>query len=259
MRQLFPPGAGTETTVEAVYGDILQRAADSPTRSRPHLVVNMVSSLDGAIALDGLSGGLSGSADKEVFFYLRSIADVILVGAATAKEENYGQPKLSDELRAQRVSRGQPELPRIAVATRSMSIDWSCRLFADPSSPAGLPIVLCPQSTPAELCAPADGIAEIVTAGQGELDFAAALGILASRATRLVLCEGGPRINAELFSAGLVDELCLTLSPALVGGSGPRISGWTEPQPALRLQLLTGCETDGVLMLRYGTNSASQD
>jgi riboflavin biosynthesis pyrimidine reductase len=258
VRQLFPPGDGAETTVEAVYGDILQRASEASS-SRPHLVVNMVSSLDGAIALNGLSGGLSGSADKEVFFYLRSIADVILVGASTAKEENYGQPKLSDALRAQRVARGQPELPRIALATRSMSIDWSCRLFAEPSSPAGLPIIICPESTPAHLRAPAEGIADIVTAGADDLDFAAALGVLATRGTRLVLCEGGPRINGQLFAAGLVDELCLTLSPALVGGQGARISGWDEPRPALGLTLLSACETDGVLMLRYGATCASHD
>ncbi len=138
--------------MQSAYGDILERAASTAERAgRPHIVVNMVSSADGAISLDGLSGGLSGSADKEVFFYLRSIADVILVGASTAREENYGQPKLSDELRAERAARGQLPLPRIAVTTRSMRIDWSSRLFGTPDSPAGLPLVICPAGTPAEL------------------------------------------------------------------------------------------------------------
>ena len=112
VRQLFPPPAGADTTVQAAYGDIVERAAITAERAgRPHVVVNMVSSADGAISLDGLSGGLSGSADKEVFFYLRSIADVILVGASTAREENYGQPKLSDELRA------RARRPRAAAAS----------------------------------------------------------------------------------------------------------------------------------------------
>jgi riboflavin biosynthesis pyrimidine reductase len=246
--------------VQAVYGNIVERAAMTAQRAgRPHVVVNMVSSADGAISLDGLSGGLSGSADKEVFFFLRSIADVVLAGAATAREENYGQPKLSDELRAQRSARGQPPLPRIAITTRSMRIDWSSRLFADPDSPAGLPIVICPASTPPELRAPAEGVAELLPAGEGGVDFAAALGELGNRGVKLVLCEGGPTLNAKLLSAGLVDELCLTLSPVLVGGRGARISGWDDPQPALGLELLSTCETEGVLMLRYATKPASQD
>ncbi len=71
-----------------------------------------------------------------------------------------------------------------------------------------------------------------------------------------MLCEGGPTLNGQLLSAGLVDEICLTLSPVLVGGSGPRISGWDDPHPALALDLLSTCETDGVLMLRYGVRRA---
>ncbi len=254
MRQLFPPPAAAETTVQASYGDILERAEFTAQRAgRPHVVLNMVSSADGAISVDGLSGGLSGSADKEVFFYLRSIADVILVGASTAREENYGQPKLSDELRAERASRGQPPLPRIALTTRSMHIDWSSRLFNDPASPAGLPLVVCPGNTPPALRAPAGGVAELLPSGTDEVDLPATLGQLGDRGVGLVLCEGGPSLNGQLLSAGLVDEVCLTLSPLLVGGRGPRISGWDDPQPALGLELISACETEGVLMLRYGT------
>lgn len=264
MRQLFPPPVGAETTVQAVYGDILERVAQSARRAgRPHVVLGMVSSVDGAIALDGLSGGLSGSADKEVFFYLRSIADVILVGASTAREENYGQPRLSDELRAQRAARGQAPLPRIAIVTRSMRIDWSSRLFGDPGSPAGLPLVICPASAPPALRAPAEGIAELLATGGDEVDFPAALRQLGDGGARLVLCEGGPTLNGQLMSAGLVDEVCLTVSPVLVGGLGPRFSGWDEAHPALGLELVSGCEAGSVLMLRYSTMStlkpASQD
>ncbi len=261
MRHLFPPPDGAETTVHAAYGDIVERAmfAAQGGGARPHVVMNMVSSADGAISLDGLSGGLSGSADKEVFFYLRSIADVILVGASTAREENYGQPRLTDELRAQRIARGQAELPRIAVVTRSMRIDWSSRLFSEPASPAGLPLVVCPENTPPALCAPADGIAELLKAGVDDVDFRSALGQLEARGAGLVLCEGGPRINGQLLSAGVVDELCLTVSPVLVGGRGPRVSGWDEPHPGLGLELLSLCESDGVLLLRYGTKLASHD
>ncbi len=256
---LFPSPGRTQITVDAAYGEILERAEASAAAGRTHVVAGMVSSLDGAIALDGLSGGLSGKADKDVFLYLRSIADVILVGASTAREENYGQPRLTDELRAQRVARGQAQLPRIAVVTRSMHIDWSSRLFSDPASPAGLPLVVCPHNTPPALYEPAEGKAELLKAGADDVDFPAALGQLHARGAKLVLCEGGPHINGQLLSAGMVDEICLTVSPVLVGGRGPRMTGWDEPQPALGLDLLSLCEADGVLLLRYATKPVSQD
>jgi riboflavin biosynthesis pyrimidine reductase len=258
VRRLFPPAVDAQTSVQATYGDLLGRGDGAAARGRPYVVLNMVSSADGAVALEGLSGGLSGSADKEVFFYLRSIADVILVGAATAREENYGQPKLSDELRAQRVARGQPPLPRIAVVTRSMQIDWSSRLFATPDSPAGRPLVICPDNTPPGLRVPAAGVAELITAGEGDVDFPAALGQLGAAGVRLVLCEGGPSLNELLLAAGLVDELCLTISPVLAGGRGKRISGSDDLRPPVGLQLVAGGESEGVLLLRYAMKPPSK-
>src|ERR1700712_4387931 len=117
MRQLLPEPVDA-ATVEAAYGDLARRA--TVTGNRPYVILNMVSSADGAISVQGLSGGLSGSQDKEVFFYLRSLADVILVGAGTARAENYGRARLAPELVAQREARGQQSLPRIALVSKSM-------------------------------------------------------------------------------------------------------------------------------------------
>jgi riboflavin biosynthesis pyrimidine reductase len=259
VRQLLPVPVAqdVETSVAAVYGDLLARAA-AVSSARPYVALNMVSSVDGAIALDGLSGGLSGSADKEVFFYLRSLTDVILVGASTAREENYGPPRLSAQLVAERDTRRQQPLPRIAVVTRSMKMDWSGRLFA-PSPDAPRPYVICPASAPPDRKAAAGAVADLVTAGESGVDLAAALARLAADGARTVLCEGGPTLNGQLLSAGLVDELCLTVSPALVGGLGRRISGWSEPRPGLPLELLTVAESSGVLLLRYAVKPALHD
>src|SRR5207253_1811303 len=70
-------------------------------------------------------------------------------------------------------------------------------------------------------------------------------------AARTVLAEGGPSLNGQLAAAGLIDELCLSLSPALVGGDSKRIlSGPTLEMPA-RCELRSVCEDDGYLFLRY--------
>jgi riboflavin biosynthesis pyrimidine reductase len=258
----MPPSSTSpaETPVAAIYGDILGRAATFAAH-RPYLVVNMVSSADGVITLGGLSGGLSSSADKEVFFFLRSLADVILVGASTVRAENYGRPRLAPEVVAERERRGQTAVPRIAVVTRSMKLDWSGRLFASESGEPQPPrtCVLCPSLVPATELAAAEGVADVIIAGESEVDLAEGLGALRAQGARVVLCEGGPTLNGHLFSAGLADELCLTVAPALVGGAGGRISGWTQSREPLPLELLTIAQAQDVLLLRYAVKDALQD
>jgi riboflavin-specific deaminase-like protein len=252
MRQLLPDPNATDVSVDVVYGDLAAQRARTVTK--PYLILNMVESLDGAITLDGLSGGLSSEADKAVFSYLRSLADVVLVGASTAREEGYNPPKLPPHRIAERIARGQQPLPQIALVSASMKLDWASKLFSvdpqrDPQPPR--PLVICPADTDPQLLAEARAVAQVVTAGQGRVDLAAALAQLHEAGVRLVLCEGGPAINGQLLEAGLVDELCLTLSPALVGGRGRRISGSDEPHKALPMELLSAAEAGGMLLLRY--------
>ena len=70
--------------------------------SRPWMRINFVSSLDGAVAVEGRSGALGSPADKKVFGLLRELADVILVGAGTVRAENYGGARTSEALRVRR-------------------------------------------------------------------------------------------------------------------------------------------------------------
>ncbi len=157
-------------------------------------MLNMIASIDGASAVDGASGGLGGPGDRTIFFVLRALADVILVGASTVRAEGYGPPK--------------KQAQRVAVVTRSGNVDWSSALF---TSGAGLAIV--PEDAPS-IPVPS------IRAGRGDVDLQAAVRQLEGT---IVLCEGGPTLNGQLFAAGLVDELCLTISPRVVGGDAHRI------------------------------------
>ncbi|HEY9242183.1 MAG TPA: dihydrofolate reductase family protein, partial [Streptosporangiaceae bacterium] len=77
MRQIYPPGRdGQPPDLAALY-------AYPAGPDRAWMRANMIESVDGAATVDGLSGGLSGPADREVFGVLRALADVILVGAGT--------------------------------------------------------------------------------------------------------------------------------------------------------------------------------
>ena len=84
---------------------------------RPWVRANMISSLDGGATDDGRAGGLAGPGDRALFGYMRQQADVILVGAATVRIENYSGAQMSAPQRQARQLRGQAEVPPIAVIT----------------------------------------------------------------------------------------------------------------------------------------------
>ena len=83
---------------------------------------NMVAGLDGTAAISGKVGALSTPRDAELFRRLRSVADVVLVGAETVRRERYGPIRLDDGLRAARrsvgrASRGSPSCRHRSIST----------------------------------------------------------------------------------------------------------------------------------------------
>jgi riboflavin biosynthesis pyrimidine reductase len=218
LRSLLPQASDRVNLVE-MYSRDLQLPA-----GRPFLRVNMISTLDGATSFAGRSGGLGGPGDKLLFAVLRSLADVVLVGAGTARTEHYGPVKLPAEVQRMREGRGQSALPPIAVVTQSLDLDWGASLFG---GTIPRPIVIAPGQSDASALATAGKAADLITTGMGTVDLQAALIELGNRGMRYVLCEGGPRLNTGLAAAQLVDELCLTLSPRLAGSvGGGLMGGW---------------------------------
>src|SRR5258708_24486900 len=200
----------------------------SETRAAPWLRANMVVSADGAAALAGRSGGLSGRADRLVFSVLRSLADVILVGAGTVRVERY-RPVVEREIWPA-LRYGRAPTPPIAVMTRDLSLDPDGPLLA--GAPArSRTIVLTTPAAPAARRAAAARHADVVVAGQGALTPAAVIGVLAERGYRRLLTEGGPSLLTQITAAGLLDDLCLTISPVLEVGWAGRILA--PPQTAL--------------------------
>ncbi|HTV12285.1 MAG TPA: pyrimidine reductase family protein [Acidimicrobiales bacterium] len=203
--------------------DYYSRAVALPAE-RPFVRVNMISSLDGAIAVAGRAGGLGGQPDRMVFQVLRALADVVLVGAGTVRVERYGPPNLPAELQQLRVRRGQQPVPAIAIVTQSCNLDWESKLFTEAVSK---PIVIAPGNTSADGLNKAREVADVLTTGAGSANLAAAMAALKREGYGHVLCEGGPTLNTSLAAAGLVDELCLTLSPQLAGSvGGVLLGGW---------------------------------
>ena len=246
MRRLVPRAVG-DGDVETAYRDIAHQRCDG----RPYVVVNMVCSADGAISLHGRTEGLSSEADRFVFHYLRSLADVILVGAQTVRAERYGAPRISDARQAERLDRGQAAVPRIAIVTGSLDLDWDGRLFTESST---RPILLT--TTSADTAA-ASKVADVIIAGDPRVDLAVALAQLHADGVGVILCEGGPTLNGVLAADDLIDELCLTIAPALVGGDvGTGLLGHLHLPDTLPMDLVHAFEDGGDMFLRYRRGTA---
>jgi riboflavin biosynthesis pyrimidine reductase len=213
-------------------------------------MVNMVSSLDGATAVNGKSSILGDDDDRELFRALRAAADVILVGAGTVRAENYGPVKLSAERIERRRTAGLPDRPRLAVVTGRLDLEPGARLFSDPDQK---PIILTgSRSSQARRDALAD-VAEVVVLD--DLGVEAVLERLDEFG--VILCEGGPGLNSQLAEVGRIDDLHLTVSPLLVGGSSKRIVEGAHVDPPLEMHLDRILSGDQSLFLRYIAGSAS--
>ncbi|HZB51465.1 MAG TPA: pyrimidine reductase family protein [Mycobacteriales bacterium] len=246
MRQLLP------TPADGLTDDDLLAAYAVPDGPGPHLRANFVASADGAVSLDGVSGGLSSPADKRVFGLLRDLADVVLVGAGTVRTEGYGYPAFSARRQARRRALGLAELPTFAVVTGSLDLDPSSELLA------GAPVrtlLVTTTAAPADRRAALDPVAEVLEAGEDTVDLRAAVEALAARGLRRVLCEGGPLLLGGLAAAGGLDELCLTVAPLLAGAGPGRITAGPDHQ-ALRLGLRHVLAEDDMLFLRYAVDRA---
>ena len=227
--------------------DLYRQAARPVPSERPWVLSNFVAGIDGAIAVDGRAGGLSSPEDQVVFRLLRSLADVVLVGAGTFRAERYPPLRASPAERAEREQRGQSPAPALAVVSRSLQLDWDRPSFTEAEE---RPLVLTCAEADADARRRADAVADVVVTGERQVDLPASLAALRDRGHEVVLCEGGPSLLSELLAHDLLDELCLTIAP-LVGGDPSRLVA-DEPRLALtRFSLAQVLTAGDELYLRY--------
>ena len=234
FRRLLPEPGEIEG-IEAVAG----------LAGREVLALNMVASADGQAAYGGKTAPLSDPADRELFHLLRTQADAILVGVGTLRAERYGRFTKDERRRALRELAGLEPEPLGVTLSHSLNLPYDIPLFEDPDARV---VVYTTSDREPEQCA-----AQLEVVRLPDLDPRGVLADLRERhRVRCVLCEGGPTLNTSLFTAGVVDDLFLTISPALVGGDEPftMVAGaLAAPVP---LALRQALEHDGTLLLRYG-------
>ncbi|MEU0970464.1 pyrimidine reductase family protein [Streptomyces sp. NPDC005917] len=228
----------------------LAYAYPGSTGREPWLRANMVSTLDGAAQHDGRSQPISSEADMRIFGTLRALADVVVVGAETVRQEGYRPARARAEFAGARAAAGQGAAPAVAVVTASLDLDFSLPLFTSPLVPTL--ILTGAAAAPDRVAAAEKTGARVVVAGDGVgVDPARAVSALAGLGHTRLLTEGGPRLLGQFIAAGVLDELCLTVSPMLTAGGAQRISGGPGVTVPRRFELVSLLEEAGFLFSRY--------
>jgi riboflavin biosynthesis pyrimidine reductase len=244
VRQLLPTPLDDVDPLDLYLAD--DRSAPG---NRPWLMVNMIAAVDGATAVDGLSGGLGGPADQEVFRAIRASSDWILVASATAAAESYRVPTVSAAIADRRVAQGRTPCPQLAIVTASGRVDPTIPALAERADADAVPLIIAGRGADDEHLDLLD--AEVVRLTSERPEPEEILAELGRRGARVVLAEGGPRLNGVLHGAGAIDEFCMTLSPTLAGGSSPRVVAHAPDGTPTPLRLDRLLEHDDLLFARY--------
>ncbi len=236
IRQVWPAGRDlADADLEQLYA--------YPADPR-WVAVNFVSSADGAITVDGVSGALSTPADRIVYRLGNDLADVVLVGAGTAVAEGF-EGMRPDERTAERRRRfGLAPIAPVAVVTSGRSLPADASVITKAAVPT---LVFTSAAAPVSLRAAwaSNGARVFVVDG-----VSGVVSTLVAEGLGRIDCEGGPKLFGSLIEAGVVDEFRLTVAPFLVAGTSSRaaVGGVVDPAGLELASVLT----DGAsVLLRY--------
>lgn len=240
MRRLSPdPG---ETTVERQLDSY--RPWERPHEKRPFVATNFAATVDGRATISGKSGAIGSDADTEMLVRLRTRFDAVMIGAGTMRAERYGGMVSRGDVRARRTELGLPPDPLMVLVSGRLDLPWDAPLFTE----GGRVLIFTASGVE-----PPETAANVrIVRHEGGVDLAAGLRQLRDEhGVRALLCEGGPHLHGQLWVAGLVDELFLTIAPKLTGAEAPRIlEGPSLPAPT-ELELAWLLEHEGELFARY--------
>jgi riboflavin biosynthesis pyrimidine reductase len=233
------PGASSEVTADESLGEW-----GTDGEFGDGVAVNMIASVDGRIAVGGRSAPLGSRADRTLFHALRARADAVMAGAGTIRTERYGPIIRDPQVRERRAAAGFDPQPLAVIVSRSLAIDPTVPLLADPGSRV---VVLTDAVGELDGCAAAVEYVRRPTLREALAELRARWGV------RKILCEGGPALNGSLAAESLIDELFLAQAPLLVGdvpgGRGLVLGGApASPRP---LELRTLLSSEGQLFAHY--------
>lgn len=184
--------------------------ADQRPAKRPWVSLCYAQSLDGCVTLQrGRPLVLSGAETQRLTHWLRSKHDAIVVGSGTVLADN---PQLTV-----RLVEGQS--PQPIILDSRLRTPPNARLIASHPRPAW--IATAEPAEPARRAALEAAGATLLFLPQdknGGVALTSLLDCLAQRGVSRLMVEGGAQVITSFLASGLVDVLCVTIAPVLLGG-----------------------------------------
>ena len=248
-------GAPGPVPFSAVYADLCWPSVWSV--DRPYVAMNMVTTLDGKVVVGsaGTTTLIGSDIDHALMERINLQADAILGGAGTVRADGLRYPKVTAATERERQERGLRPRPLWTVVSRRGEMSLDAPFFrTDRANLAAIVsgAVSCSQA------AALDERVQVIRVGAADgvaLDAHEVLATLRHDwGVQRLVCLGGPRTNAWLIEAGLVDELFITIAPKIQGGAdGTTVvegQGFS-PHALVQLELLSVYRAGGELFLRY--------
>lgn len=211
--------------------------------SRPLVRINMAMSLDGHVVMPHGSWKTTSSEDHRRMDRHREWADCVVISRSTLLNDN---PNLF--IRNKPNSNYHP-VP-VIVMRKFQELPSDLRLWKKPHPAARLIATGEDDKTvshPPNLSSLPEGVDCISIKGLSALPMS-----LHRLGYRKVLIEGGPQLNTYLMAEGLVDELCLTLTPLFVGtGKADRVVNENVNLQLKKMKLIRSERRGNELFLRY--------
>jgi len=162
--------------------------------------------------------------DKLHLFRQRAMADAVLVGHSTLKQDNVRLGLPQADLREARVKRGQTSYPIRVIVSNEGKIDNRLNIFQSEISPV---IIFSTRQMPAKYQQALREKATLHLTRAQHVDLRGMLRTLRDKyKIRTIACEGGPTLFRALLERGLIDQLNLTIAPYLFGGAkAPTLTG----------------------------------
>jgi diaminohydroxyphosphoribosylaminopyrimidine deaminase/5-amino-6-(5-phosphoribosylamino)uracil reductase len=223
--QLRAAGIEVTTGIDSQETDeIVRPFATFITKGRPYVTAKWAMTLDGKIATrTGDAYWISGPEARQWVHRLRDRVDAILIGAGTVRADD---PQLtvrltSEQRECERASRQGPL--RVVLSSRG-ELPVHSKLF-QPDLAVGTCVLVGADGGRKQASSPHQWLQDcgvevvtVATDGQGQLDLAAVLAILAQKGMMHVLIEGGSGVLGSAFDGQLVDHVAVFIAPKISGG-----------------------------------------
>tara|TARA_B110000014_G_scaffold87627_1_gene60229 strand:- start:1650 stop:2303 length:654 start_codon:yes stop_codon:yes gene_type:complete len=177
-------------------------------KSRPYVILSAAMTLDGKIGKNKTKIKLSSKKDKTRVHRLRANVDGILIGKNTLDADN---PMLSV-----RYSKGKNPV-RILLDSRG-TIKSSSKIIQSCNK---IPTIIVTTNliSKKNLCRLEKFPLEVIKCGKTSVDTVKLLKLLYKKDIKKILLEGGGTINWTFLKNGFVDEIIVTITPYILGGS----------------------------------------